>query len=319
MKRLSSSVHTIFHEIGHSFSSLSGAKQFDDKLVNNLQKLTTQDPSLSYESITQKAIGALQYHALEEARADSVGYGLASRTYLKEYLSERLSLGGYAKLGGGFKSAYYGPRYKEKVKTLMEEVSNRDVASGFPEDIADDLLSANMKKAERLALIEAHATYHSTLSVPSIFSGKLQIEQMGLIDQSIEAIQKSADPSLVSSYKAAMLERASGTSASLSISPTTASQLKNISTVADSSQFKSAANYLRSTSLSNIDRTSELIAQASLSSESILPEIAQDSAQAARAVVSSTVDNALSAVDAPILRAASKTSSRIIKRNGNCF
>lgn len=319
LKRLSSSVHTIFHEIGHSFSSLSGAQQFDNKLVNNLQKLTTQDPSLSYESITQKVIGSLQYHALEEARADSVGYALASRTSLKEYLSERLSLGGYAKLGGGFKSGYYNPRYKEKVSELMQEVSSRDIASGIPEDIADDLFTANMKKAERLALIEAHATYHSTLSVPSIFSGKLQIEQMGLIDESIEAIQKSADPSLVSSYKAAMLERASGTSASLSISPTTASQLKNISTVADSSQFKSAANYLRSTSLSNIDRTSELIAQASLSSESILPEIAQDSAQAARAVVSSTVDNALSAVDAPILRAASKTSSRIIKRNGNCF
>jgi hypothetical protein len=116
-----------------------------------------------------------------------------------------------------------------------------------------------------------------------------------------------------------MLEAASGTSASLSISPALASDLKNINTVADSSQFKSAANYLRSSSLSTMDRTSELIAQASLSSESILPEIAQDSAQAARAVVSSTVDNALSTVDAPILRAASKTSSRIIKRNGNCF
>jgi hypothetical protein len=319
LKRLSSSVHTIFHEIGHSFSSLAGAKKEDYKLVNNLQKLTTQDPSLSYESITQKAIGSLQYHALEEARADSVGYALASRTSLKEYLSERLSLGGYAKLGGGFKSGYYNPRYKEKVSELMQEVSSRDIASGIPEDIADDLLTANMKKAERLALIEAHATYHSTLSVPSIFSGKLQIEQMGLIDESIEAIQKSADPSLVSTYKTAMLEAASGTSASLSISPALASDLKNINTVADSSQFKSAANYLRSSSLSTMDRTSELIAQASLSSESILPEIAQDSAQAARAVVSSTVDNALSTVDAPILRAASKTSSRIIKRNGNCF
>jgi hypothetical protein len=118
LKRLSSSVHTIFHEIGHSFSSLAGAKKEDYKLVNNLQKLTTQDPSLSYESITQKAIGSLQYHALEEARADSVGYALASRTSLKEYLSERLSLGGYAKLGGGFKSGYYNPRYKEKVSEL---------------------------------------------------------------------------------------------------------------------------------------------------------------------------------------------------------
>ena len=319
MRKLSSSVHTIFHELGHSFSALSGAKESDYKLVNNLQKLTTQDPSLSYESITQKAIGSLQYHALEEARADSVGYGLASRTYLKEYLSENLELGGYAELGGGFKRGYYGPRYKEKVAGLMQEVSNRDITSGIPEDIADDLLSANIKKAERLSLIEAHATYHSTLSAPSMFSGRLQMKQVGLIDQSIEAIQKSADPSLVSSYKAAMLERASGTSASLSISPTTSSQLKNISTVADSSQFKSAANYLRSTSLGVADRTNELIAQASLSAESILPEIAQDSAQAARAVVSSTVDNALSAVDAPIIKAASKTSSRIIKRNGNCF
>ena len=312
-------MHTIFHEIGHSFSSLAGTNKEDYKLVKNLQKLTTQDPILSYKSIEQKAIGAMQYHALEEARADSVGYALASRTSLKEYLSERLSLGAYAKLGGGFKSAYYNPRYKEKVSELMQELSNRDITSGVPEDIADDLLSANIKKAERLSLIEAHATYNSTLSVPSVFSGKLQIEQMELIDESIQAIQKSADPSLVSRYKTAMLEAASGTSASLSINPVLASDLKNISTVADSSQFKSAANYLRSSSLSTIDRTSELIAQASLSSESILPEIAQDSAQAARAVISSTVDNALSVAEAPLLRSASRTSSRIIKRNGNCF
>jgi hypothetical protein len=319
MRKLSSSVHTIFHELGHSFSALSGAKESDYKLVNNLQKLTTQDPSLSYKSITEKAIGSLQYHALEEARADSVGYGLASRTYLKEYLSENLELGGYADLGGGFKRGYYVPRYKEKVSELMQEVSNRDITSGVPEDIADDLLSANIKKAERLSLIEAHATYNSTLSAPSMFSGRLQMRQMDLIDQSIEAIQKSADPSLVSSYKAAMLERASGTSASLSISPTTPSQLKTISTVADSSQFKSAANYLRSTSLGVADRTNELIAQASLSAESIIPEIAQDSAQAARAVASSTVDNAISAVSAPIVKSASRTSTRIIKRNANCF
>ncbi len=289
--------------------------------------MTTQDPSLSYESIARANTNALKYHAFEEARADSVGFVLTNRTHLREYVSENLSLGGYSPLGGGFKSAYNDPRYRGHVEDLMREVSNRDIASGMPEDIADQLFSENILRSRRDALIGAHTTYHSTLSVPDAYSGKLKIEQAQVIDDTIQRIQTSIDPGSILQYKTSLLNAAADNSAGVSLSPVLGSGLPDADLVnffnkrnaATSEGFRHAADYLRSSSLDTIDRTSELIAQASLSSESILPEIAQDSAQAARAVISSTVDNALSVAEAPILRSASRTSSRIIKRNGNCF
>lgn len=285
--------------------------------------MTTQDPSLSYASIAQANTNALKYHAFEEARADSVGFVLTNRTHLREYLSENLSLGGYSPLGGGFKTAYNDPRYQGRVEELMREVSNRDIQAGMPEDIADQLFTENAAKSRRGALIDAHTTYHSMLSVPDAYSGKLKIQQAEIIDETIQRIQASVDPGSILQYKTSLLNAAADNSAGVSLSPVIGSGLPAIlgqkEYAATSEGFKHAADYLRSSSLNTIDRTSELIAQASLSSESILPEIAQDSAQAARAVISSTVDNALSVAEAPILRSASRTSSRIIKRNGNCF
>lgn len=319
--KLATTVHTIFHELGHAFSGLAGTKKEDYNLVNSLTQLTTQDPSLSYASIAQANTNALKFHAFEEARADSVGFVLTNRTHLREYVSENLSLGGYSPLGGGFKTAYNDPRYKGHVEDLMREVGNRDIVSGMPEDIANQLFIENAAKSRSGALIDAHTTYHSTLSVPVAYSDKLKIEQAELIDETIERIKTSSDPGSILKYKTSLLNAAADNSAGVSLSPVIGSGspaiLGQTDNAATSEGFKHAANYLRSSSLDTVDRTNELIAQVSLSSESIISEISQDSAKAAKAVVSSSVDSALSAVGVPIVKPASRTSTRIIQRNAN--
>lgn len=329
-KTISESVKTIFHEIGHSFSKFSGAHAEDYKLVYGLYNLSTQDPSLSYQSIKDAHRSALAYHGYEEARAESVAHSLTSRTMIGRLDKNEFDLGGYSDLNGGFSFSYNDDRYKPMVEDLMREVSNREIASGIPEEAAEKILSNQIATSTQEALIEAHSIYHSNLAVPSEYARRMEgLQRDNILRQVSYLSERPNSETNILKYKEAMLEATQNNSVGINISAEIGarSPMPTISTARNAA----VADHLRSSSFA-LDRTGEFLAQSNLVKPSLLPAMGEESISTASAIIESSASAAPevieTALESGVKRlskgglkmfgsAAKKTSSRIIERNGN--
>ena len=325
VEQISKAVRVSLHEVGHAISTLAGTKKEDYKAIDHLNSLNTSDPNLSYQSISEATTGALKAHALEEARAESVSYTLASRTGLKNYLTTKLELSGYS-TANGFQRYFEG--YESRINSLIDEVSIRNMSrSGIPENVSAQETTRNILQTRQLAKIKAHSTFNSSLSVPDDFSKIMQIRQKELADETILSIA-SKRPHLMPHYRESMLETSDNTTGLL-ITPYDGSS----TVTASSKSFDGTANYTRSFSFDDIDRTSEFLAQSDLVKPSLLPEMAEEALSTSEAVIGSIkstapelMDSTLETGTAKLSRsglkifgsAAKKTSTKIIERYGNC-
>lgn len=327
IRTISQSVKTIFHEIGHSFSKFSGANAQDYKLVYGLYNLSTQDPSLSYQSIRDAHKSALAYHAFEEARADSIAYSLMSRTSIPR---GEFELGGYSDISAGFHSAYNQEYYEPMVEDLMREVSTREIASGIPEEAAEKILSNQIATSTQEALIETHAIYHSNLAVPGEYAQRMEALQQDNILRQVDYLsgRPNAETNILK-YKEAMLEATKNNSVGINISAEIGAR-SPMPTIA-ASRNAAAVDHLKSSSFA-LDRTGEFLAQSNLVKPSLLPAMGEESISTASAIIESSASAAPevieTALESGVKRlskgglkmfgsAAKKTSSRIIERNGN--
>ena len=182
--RLTTAAFSIFHEIGHIFSSESGAADEDLKLTSLLDTLSTTDPTLNYRKVAQAQMSALTYNALEESRADSVAVSFLNRTAAANYLEDDPTgligygqtkiqrhaneLSGYGQHGAF--GSYNETRYQPKVDELMKELASRPRTSNYASNPLGlwSSLERALEKSKGDAVWQAHETYGANLSAPNI-------------------------------------------------------------------------------------------------------------------------------------------------------
>jgi len=304
------SVMAPLHEISHSFSGEASLQKRDfydpwDRAVSAIDEAFEKPGDFS---AYQKAFGAyldrMERAGLEEARADSGALSFLVKSGLKDTIDEEVTsmsqITGYS----GIKN-WTG--YEDRLRDPMESIIRAlHAPTGEEESIAE--MMSNLSKEGRL---RAHTSYHASLQIPEELEEKLSPLLRETFSKEEERIRKFKGDDVALEYRGRVTSALTG-------------EEKASMRVGDvvSHNFSS--------------RGAEQVFEAhvGMSKVSVLPAMAEESVSTSRAVVKSAAVSAPEIVERSIKSGATKipkgelraiastarrTSSRIIKRYGNCF
>ena len=305
------SVMAPMHEISHSFSAKAGLQQRDfydpwDKAVSAIDEAFAKPGDFpAFEKAFGAYVDTRSKAGLEEARADSGALSFLVRSGLKETIDEEVTsmsqITGYS----GIKNwSGYEDRLREPMESIIRSLH---APTGEEEAIAE--MMSNLSKEGRL---KAHTSYHSNLQVPEELEEKLRPLLRETFLREEERIRSFKGDEVALEYRGRVTSALTG-------------EEKASMRVGDvvSHNFSS--------------RGAEQVFEAhvGMNKASLLPAMAEESISTAGAIVGSGRSTAPEIIERTLKTGATKlsrgglrtatastarrTSSRIIKRNGNCF
>ena len=299
------------HEISHSFSAEAGLQQRDfydpwDKVTSAIDEAIAKPGDFpSYEKAFGAYVDRMKGAGLEEARADSGALSFLVKSGLKETIDEEVTSMSQIT---GYSGITNWKGYEERLLGPMETIIKGLHAPSGEEEAVKEMMS-NLSKQGR---ITAHTSYHSNLQVPEELEEKLRPLLRKNFLETEEKIRSFRGDEVALEYRGRLTSALTG-------------EEKASMRVGDvvSHNFSS--------------RGAEQVFEAhvGMNKTSLLPAMAEESMSTAGTIVGSGRSTAPEIIERTLKTGATKlsrgglrtatastarrTSSRIIKRNGNCF